>query len=577
MRFTRAVVKHRTIILILTLLLMIPSVLGIANTRINYDMLDYLPEDMDTVIGQNELMHDFGKGAFSFIVVEGMPARDVDALKARLEKVDHVESVIWYTSFADLSLPMEMLPQKLYDAMKKELLVELNLPEGSSLQASDEAAKKLTQLVMKEKGVASISTYVGKSSPRFVLVLDPVQPRDNYAQLVVVAEDLQSRVALEKKIKTMVEEQLPNVQSYSRSIPLGPPTPYPVMIRVRALTDAQAKEYAGQLKQIMLQNKNVTMVRYDWMEKAPAVKVELDDDKLRQMGLTRKTVASALYAEISGYTVSQYYEGDQAIDMVFRLEPRNHENISDLGAMSIPTARGAVQLNQVAYLSYEKEDGMIWRRNLLPTITVNAGIIDGVTGNDVAEQIMEQAKELRKNLPAGVSIELDGPSEKSANSLRSILGPVPIMLVIMLVLLMLMLMDVKKVFVVLCTAPLGIIGVFLGLFLFNTPLGIMAVVGALALIGTVIRNATVLVDQIDQHLAAGMPPLKAVKESAVVRFRPIMLTALTTVLGLIPMFPSAFWRGLAIAISSGLTVATLITLIVLPVVYCMVFKIGNEE
>ncbi len=472
----------------------------------------------------------------------------------------------------------KLLKREFFPAsVRPELLVELNLPEGSSLQASDEAAKKLTQLVMKEKGVASISTYVGKSSPRFVLVLDPVQPRDNYAQLVVVAEDLQSRVALEKKIKTMVEEQLPNVQSYSRSIPLGPPTPYPVMIRVRALTDAQAKEYAGQLKQIMLQNKNVTMVRYDWMEKAPAVKVELDDDKLRQMGLTRKTVASALYAEISGYTVSQYYEGDQAIDMVFRLEPRNHENISDLGAMSIPTARGAVQLNQVAYLSYEKEDGMIWRRNLLPTITVNAGIIDGVTGNDVAEQIMEQAKELRKNLPAGVSIELDGPSEKSANSLRSILGPVPIMLVIMLVLLMLMLMDVKKVFVVLCTAPLGIIGVFLGLFLFNTPLGIMAVVGALALIGTVIRNATVLVDQIDQHLAAGMPPLKAVKESAVVRFRPIMLTALTTVLGLIPMFPSAFWRGLAIAISSGLTVATLITLIVLPVVYCMVFKIGNEE
>ena len=462
-------------------------------------------------------------------------------------------------------------------SVRPELLVELNLPEGSSLQASDEAAKKLTELVLKEEGVASISTYVGKSSPRFVLVLDPVQPRDNYAQLVVVAKDLPSRIKLEKKIKTLVEEQLPNVQSYSRSIPLGPPTPYPVMIRVRAATDAQAKEYAGKLKQIMLQNKNVTMVRYDWMEKAPAVKVELDDDKLRQMGLTRKTVASALYAEISGYTVSRYYEGDQAIDMVFRLEPRDHQNISDLGTMSIPTARGAVQLNQVAYLSYEKEDGMIWRRNLLPTITVNAGIVEGVTGNDVADQIMEQAASLRKNLPAGVSIELDGPSEKSAKALRSILGPVPVMLIIMLVLLMLMLMDVKKVFVVLCTAPLGIIGVFLGLFLFNTPLGIMAVVGALALVGTVIRNATVLVDQIDQHLAEGMPRLKAVRESAIVRFRPIMLTALTTVLGLIPMFPSDFWRGLAIAIASGLTVATLITLIVLPVIYCMVFHVGNDE
>ncbi|MBO6038381.1 MAG: efflux RND transporter permease subunit [Acidaminococcaceae bacterium] len=472
----------------------------------------------------------------------------------------------------------KLLRQEFFPAsVRPELLVELDLPEGSSLKASDEAAKKLTQLVLKEDGVESISTYVGKSCPRFVLVMDPVQPRDNYSQLVVVAKDLNSRKRLEKRIKVLVEEQLPNVQSYSRSIPLGPPTPFPVMIRVTGPTDALAKEYAGKVKQLMLENENVTVVRYDWMEKSPAVKVELDDDKLRQMGLTRKTVASALYAEISGYTVSQYYEGDQAIDMVFRLEPRDHQNISDLGTMSIPTAKGAVQLNQVAYLSYENEDGMIWRRNLLPTITVNAGIVDGITGNDVTNQIMKQAKGLRKNLPAGVSIEVDGPSEKSVDALGSILKPVPAMLVIMLILLMLMLKDVKKLFVVICTAPLGMIGVFLGLFLFNTPLGIMAVVGALALVGTIIRNATVLVDQIDQYLAEGMPRLQAVTESAIVRFRPIMLTALTTVLGLIPMFPSDFWRGLAIAISSGLTVATLITLIVLPVIYCMVFNVQNED
>ena len=195
----------------------------------------------------------------------------------------------------------------------------------------------------------------------------------------------------------------------------------------------------------------------------------------------------------------------------------------------------------------------------------------------MTNQIMAEAKELCKNLPAGVSIEVGGPSEKSADALRSILGPVPAMLVIMLILLMIMLKDVKKVFVVVCTAPLGIIGVILGLFLFNTPLGIMAEIGALALVGTIIRNATVVVDQIDQHLAEGMSRMKAVTESAVVRFRPIMLTALTTVLGLIPMFPSAFWRGLAIAISCGLTVATLITLVVLPVIYCMVFNVNNEE
>ena len=486
--------------------------------------------------------------------------------------------VITLCIFAGSLLLGKLLKQEFFPAsVRPELLVEMNLPEGSSLQASDEAARKLTELVLKEEGVESISTYVGESSPRFVLVIDPVQPRDNYAQLVVVAKNLDARIALEKKIKVLVEEKFPDVQSYSRSIPLGPPTPYPVMIRVSAATDAQAKEYAGKLKDIMMANKNVTMVRYDWMEKAPAVRVELDDDKLRQMGLTRKTVSSALYAEISGYTVSQYYEGDQAIDIVFRLEPKDHQSISDLGTMSIPTAKGAVQLSQVAYLSYENEDGMIWRRNLLPTITVNAGIVDGITGNDVTNQIMTDAKELRKNLPAGVTIEVGGPSEKSADALRSILGPVPAMLVIMLILLMIMLKDVKKIFVVVCTAPLGIVGVILGLFLFNTPLGIMAEVGALALIGTIIRNATVVVDQIDQHLAEGMSRMKAVTESAIVRFRPIMLTALTTVLGLIPMFPSDFWRGLAIAISCGLTVSTLITLVVLPVIYCMVFKVQNED
>ncbi len=494
--------------------------------------------------------------------------------------LEHRIAVIIITAglFFGSLLMVKLLKQEFFPAsVRPELLVEMNLPEGSSLQASDEAARRLTDMVMKEDGVESISTYVGKSSPRFVLVIDPVQPRENYAQLVVVAKDLEARKTLEKKIKAMVEEHFPDVQSYSRSIPLGPPTPYPVMIRVSASSDEQAKEYAGKLKDIMLANKNVTMVRFDWMEKAPAVRVELDDDKLRQMGLTRKTVAAALYAEISGYSISQYYEDDQAIDIVFRLEPKDHQNISDLGAMTIPTSRGSVQLDQVAYLSYENEDGMIWRRNLRPTVTVNAGIVDNVTGNDVTNQIMESAKDMRKNLPSGVSVEIGGPSEKSAKSVAAILKPVPAMLCIMLILLMLMLKDVRKVFVAICTAPLGFVGVIVGLFLFNTPLGIMAELGALALVGTIIRNATVLIDQIDQHMAQGMTSLKAVKESVIVRFRPIMLTALTTVLGLIPMFPSDFWRGMAIAISCGLTLATMITLIVLPVVYCMIFRIKNEE
>ena len=486
--------------------------------------------------------------------------------------------IISFVIFAASLLLGKLLKQEFFPASTRpELLVDMNLPEGTSLKTTDEAARKLTELVMKEDGVASVSTYVGKSSPRFVLVIEPVQPRNNYAQLVVVAKDLESRKKLEKKINVLVEDHLPDVQSYSRTVPLGPPTPYPVMFRVSAPTDDLAKKYASKIKELMVANEHVTIINFDWMEKAPAVRVELDDDKLRQMGLTRKAVASALYAEVSGYSISKYYEGDQAIDIVFRLEPKDHQDISDLRTMSIPTSKGAVQLNQVAYLSYENEDGMIWRRNLLPTVTVNAGIIDSVTGNDVTKEIWEASAEIRKNLPLGVKIEIAGPSEKSVKSLYSILQPVPTMLIIMVILLMIMLMDIRKVFVVTCIAPLGLVGVILGLFLFKTPLGIMAEVGAMALVGTIIRNGTVLVDQIDQHLAQGMPRLKAVTESVIVRFRPIMLTALTTVLGLIPMFPSDFWRGLAIAISCGLTVATMITLVILPVIYCMVFKVGNEE
>ena len=470
------------------------------------------------------------------------------------------------------------LTQEFFPAsVRPELLVELNLPEGSSLAASDKVAKQLTDIVLKDKDVASVSTYVGKSCPRFVLVLDPVLPRNNYAQLVVVARDIDARKRMEKKITKIVEQQFPTVQTYSRSIPLGPPSPYPVMIRVSAPTDELAKEYADKLKQVMLANKKITMIRYDWMEKAPALKVGLDDDKLRQMGLTRKAVSSALYAEISGYTVSQYYEGDQAIDMVFRLNPVDHSSIEEVGNLAIPTSKGAVQLKQVADLGYVNEDGMIWRRNLKPTVTVNAGIVSGVTGNDVTHEILDQSRTLLRNLPGGVTIEQDGSAEDSVEATDSILKPVPAMLVIILVLLMIMLKDIRKLFVVVCTAPLGLIGVILGLFLFNTPLSVMAEIGALALVGTIIRNSTVLVDQIDQHLADGMTPYQAVVSSVIVRFRPIMLTALTTVLGLIPMFPSDFWRGLAIAMAAGLTVATMITLVILPVLYCTVFHIPNEN
>ena len=461
-------------------------------------------------------------------------------------------------------------------SVRPELLVELNLPEGSSIKTTDAAARKLTDLIKDDKELDHVSTYVGESAPRFVLVIDPVQPRDNYAQLVVVAKDIEARKHLEKRINELAAENLPEAIVYSRSIPLGPPAPYPVMIRVSGSDDAQVKEYAQRVRQIMAANPYVNMTRLDWLEQSNAVKLTVDNDKLLQMGLSRQTVANALQAQVSGYTVATYLEGDQQIGIVFRLAPDQRADISQLETISIPTSRGAVPLSQIAHLERSSEDNMIWRRNLRPTITVNGGIVEGVTGNDITKQVYNDLAGLRKELPAGMSIEIGGSLEDSNKTLSYLLKPVPLMLLLIIILIMVQMQDIRKLAVILLTAPMGVIGVIFGLLLFNSTMGFMAELGILALTGTIIRNSMVLVDQIQQHLDAGMPPVQAITESAIVRFRPIMLAAFTTVLGLIPMFASQFWNAMAVAIACGLTGATILTLVVLPVLYAIAFKVKAE-
>lgn len=461
-------------------------------------------------------------------------------------------------------------------SVRPEILVELNLPEGSSIKNTDAAAQKLTNMIKDDPDLDHVSTYVGKSSPRFVLVIDPVQPRDNYAQLVVVAKDLKARQRLEKRINELTATELPEVISYSRSIPLGPPSPYPVMLRVSGNNDAQVMEYAQKVRQLMAAHPYVTMTRLDWLEQTNAVKLAVDNDKLLQLGITRQTVATALQAQVSGYTAATYLEGDQEIGIVFRLTPTERTTIEQLESISIPTAQGAIPLSQVARISYTSENNMIWRRNLRPTITVNGAIVAGVTGNDVTQELYDQLAEMRANLPAGMKIEIGGSLEDSKKTLNYLLKPVPLMLVLIMVLIMLQLQDVRKLLVIMLTAPMGIIGVIVGLLLFNSSLGFMAELGILALTGTIIRNSMVIVDQIQQHVDSGMQLRQAIVESAIVRFRPIMLAAFTTILGLIPMFTSQFWNAMAVSIACGLTAATLLTLVVLPVLYAIIFRVkGN--
>ncbi len=331
-----------------------------------------------------------------------------------------------------------------------------------------------------DKDVDHISTYVGESAPRFVLVIDPVQPRDNYAQLVIVAKDIEARKHLEQKVNKLAAEQLPEAIVYSRSIPLGPPAPYPVMLRVSGSDTAKVKEYAQKVREVMTKNPYITMTRLDWMEQSGAVKLVVDNDKLLQMGLSRQSVATALQAQVSGYTAASYLEGDQDIGIVFRLDPDERAEISQLENVSIPTSQGAVPLMQVAHLEYGSEDNMIWRRNLRPTITINGAIVQGVTGNDVTKEVYAQLADLRKELPAGMSIEIGGSLEDSNKTLGYLMKPVPIMILLIMILIMLQLQDVRKLIVIMLTAPMGIIGVIFGLLLFNSTLGFMAELGILA-------------------------------------------------------------------------------------------------
>lgn len=371
----------------------------------------------------------------------------------------------------------------------------------------------------------------------------------------------------------LVEKELPEAVSYSRTIPLGPPAPYPVMLRVSGNDTAQVKEYAQKVRAVMAAHPYVNMTRLDWLEETNAVKLTIDNDKLLQLGLTRQSVATALQAQVSGYTAATYLEGDQEIGIVFRLNPAERATIDQLAGIPIPTSRGAVTLSQVAKIEYTAEDNMIWRCNLRPTITVNGGIVDGVTGNDVTQQVYDQLADLRANLPAGMKIEIDGSLEDSNKTLNYLMEPVPIMVLLIIILIMVQMQDLRKLLVIVLTAPMGIVGVIWGLLLFHASLGFMAELGVLALSGTIIRNSMVIVDQIQQHLDSGMNIHDAIVESAIVRFRPIMLAAFTTILGLIPMFASQFWNAMAVAIACGLTGATLLTLVVLPVLYAIVFRV----
>lgn len=473
---------------------------------------------------------------------------------------------------------MKWIPQEFFPpSLRPEIIVEMTLPEGSSMQASEKEAKTLSAFLDTQKEqIDSYSYYVGEGAPRFVLTLEPVLPKNNYAQFVVVAKDVASREALTQKIKKEMADKQPGVRCNIKNVPLGPPSDYPIMLRVSGYDVDKVKLYAQQIANRISKDSNTENVFLNWEQKSKVMHLQLDQNKLRAMGLSGQDVAKTLYTELSGATIAEYYAADKTIGIQLRLQDSDRNDLSKIKSIPIYTGRGYVPLEQIASITYGAEDALIWRRDLKPTITVEGNIKSG-TANDATQKAYDSIKDIRDAMPFGYSVEVDGALENSQKSLRYLLGPVPIMILIIMTLLMFQLRRVSLMILTLITAPMGIIGVSFGMLLFGKSLGFVAYLGILALGGMIIRNSVILIDQIDKHMAAGEDPWHAIIDSAVLRFRPIMLTAAAAILGMIPLMRSIFWGPMAVAIASGLFVATVLTLLVLPTLYAAWFKVKKSR
>ena len=460
-------------------------------------------------------------------------------------------------------------------SLRPELLVELTLPQGASIAATEREAKVLSAILDAHSDkIANYAAYVGRTSPRFVLPVNVKADADNRAQFVITANGTKEREELAALIAEAQLNELSGVRVATQYIQTGPPADFPVMLRVSASTTDEVRRIAEQVAAIAADDPATANIHLDWTEKSKAVQIDFDKAKLKLYGISARDVKQMLYTELTGAQAAEFYTGDRTIGIVLRLADEDRTNLERLGELPIATSGGYVPLAQIAHLSYAAEDGLIKRRNLLPTIMVQGDVVRG-EGNDVTQRIYRATEELRAALPAGASITPAGALEDSAEAMGYLVQPVPAMIFIIMTLLMLQVGTMGKMALTLLTAPLGLIGVALAMLLTDSALGFVAYLGVLALFGMIIRNSVILIDQIKKHEEAGEKPMDAIIDSAVLRFRPIMLTAAAAILGMLPLMRSVFWGPMAVAIAGGLIVATVLTLLVLPVMYAVAYRVKN--
>ncbi len=479
-------------------------------------------------------------------------------------------------TFAASLWSFQFIPQNFFPQSERpEILVDLWLPEGTSIREVEKEAKALEARMMDDPDKKFIATYIGEGAPRFFLPLDQQLANPNFAQLLVMANDEPARERLIVKLRSILAEDFPAIRAKVDRLFLGPPTGWPVQMRVMGPDRQEVRRIADEVKARFAANPLLSAVHDDWLEPVPGMKLVIDQDRARVLGVTSQRVRQMLQAAMSGVPLDSFRDGEETVSIVAREPNGNRSLLSAVNSVYVPTDFGGfVPVSQIAKVEPVLEQGIEWRRNRLPTISVRATLPDGVQSNDVVTKLYGEMSDLRAGLPAGYKIEVQGGAEDSAESQASIAAKAPIMLVIIVLLLMVQLQHFGKAMLVLATGPLGIIGAAAALLISGAPFGFVAILGVIALLGIIMRNSIILVDQIDQNIAAGMARTEAIIGAAVSRFRPIMLTALTAVLALIPISRGVFWGPLAYAMMGGILVATVLTILVLPAGYALFF--GRE-
>ena len=465
------------------------------------------------------------------------------------------------------------------DSVRPEIILDVDLPAGASIKDTKSVMGGIADMLYGDKRVSSFATYIGDTAPRFILLFDPQAPKHNHGQMIIVSTGQNERDSLREELMKDIEEKYPDVRIHSRLIQTGPPADYPIMLRISANTTKQTVELANQVQELIKNDSRVRNVSLDWPEQTPTIKLDIDQDKVRQLGIDNYAVSKDLYVQLSGYKVSESYQGDQLIPISFRLEGDNATKLNQLESLPIYVGNGRyVPLGDFATISYENETSSIWRRQLQPTITIRADVVKGAKGDTVTSDLFDNTlKEFREHLPTGARLEKGGSLEQSEESVRYLMQPLPIMAFFIFMVLIFQLQSIPKMVMAAITGPLGLIGAILTLLVTRQPIGFMSIIGMIAITGMVIRNSIILLDQIKQHLEEGMSPYEAVVSSAALRFRPIMLSSGTDVLGMIPLIPNPFWAPMAVSFIGGLMLATAIGLLVLPAMYCWWYNIQEPN